>query len=216
MSNFLSILFFIFISINTFAQRGGLLIQQYNKGPSLGQTYSKWNLHAGPEISLINAELRTSSPLFSVGATINIEYLFSKTVGLLTGLNYTPISYKYSVSDSLVNDRIKYISIPLFLRVHPTDRVSLNFGVQYNHFQKGEKIISFNNTLINKRYKKGIFENSFGYVLQVGYHFWEQFYSYLNYRWVKKTSPITQPETNNSKGLQLGMTYTFWNSAKRQ
>ena len=89
-------------------------------------------------------------------------------------------------------------------------------GAQYNHFQKGEKIVSWGDTKMSAHYEEGIFSNSFGFIVQAGYHFWQQFYGYVNYRWVKKTSPLIQKQTNNTKGVQLGLTYTFWNSFKRQ
>ncbi len=206
---------FLFISTNIVAQGGDLLFQQYNRGPGLGESYSKWSLYGGPEINRINATLSTSSPTLTVGALIHLEYRLSKTAGLVTGANYTPVSYTFPILDSLGKHRLKYISIPLFLRVHPTKKVSLNFGALYNLYLKGTKIVSFEDTETISPYEEGVFSNSFGFVVQAGYHFWQQFYGYVNYRWAKKTSPLTQAETNNSKGLQLGLTYTFWSSSKR-
>ena len=218
MFNFSKALFFIsfFVSSLAFAQGGDLLMQQYSRGPGLGNSYSKWSLYGGAEINRINTDLSTTSPTITLGGLVHVEYRFSQTVGLLSGVNYTPISYTYPLSDSLGKDRLKYISIPLFLRVHPTKKVSLSMGAQYNHFQKGEKIVSWEDTKMSARYEEAIFSNSFGFIVQAGYHFWQQFYGYVNYRWVKKTSPLIQKQTNNTKGVQLGLTYTFWKSFKRQ
>lgn len=218
MSNY-SLRFFLLLLLvasATFAQGGDLLIQQYSKGPSLGQSYSKWSLYAGTEINRINTDLSTTSPTITLGALFHLEYRFSKSVGLVTGANFTPISYTYPVSDSLGKDQLKYISFPLFLRVHPTEKVSLSFGALYNRFQEGLKTVSLNDTSNSDAYPKGVFANSYGFVVQGGYHFWKRFYAYFNYRWAKKTSLLTQVETNNTKGIQLGVTYTFWESFKRQ
>jgi hypothetical protein len=209
--------FFLFLVVtNLCAQGGELLIQQYSKGPSLGHTYSKWNFHGGTEVNRINTDLSTTSPTITLGALLHVQYRFSKSVGLITGANYTPISYTYPVSDSLGKDRLKYISIPLLLRVHPTEKVSISFGALYNLFQKGEKIVSLEETSKTSLYDDEIFTNSYGFIVQAGYHFWQNFYAFTSIRWAKKTSALTQPETNNNKGIQLGLTYTFWRSLKRQ
>mgnify|MGYP000380315611 CR=1 FL=1 len=55
-------LLLLLVASATFAQGGDLLIQQYSKGPSLGQSYSKWSLYAGTEINRINTDLSTTSP----------------------------------------------------------------------------------------------------------------------------------------------------------
>jgi len=192
MFNFSKCLFivFLFISNNIVAQGGDLLFQQYNRGPRLDEAYSKWSLYVGPEINRINATLSTSSPTLTIGALIHLEYRLSKTVGLVTGANYTPISYSFPILDSLGKHRLKYISVPLFLRVHPTKKVSLNFGALYNLYLKGEKIVSFEDTEILSPYEEGVFSDSFGFVVQAGYHFWQQFYGYVNYRWAKKNKPL--------------------------
>ena len=134
--------------------------------------------------------MSTSSPTLTLGALIHLEYRLSKTAGLVTGANYTPISYSFPVLDSLGKHRLKYISVPLFLRVHPTKKVSLNFGALYNLYLKGEKIVSFEDTEILSPYEEGVFSDSFGFVVQAGYHFWQQFYGYVNYRWAKKNKPL--------------------------
>ena len=112
MSNY-SLRFFLLLFLvasATFAQGGDLLIQQYSKGPSLGQSYSKWSLYAGTEINRINTDLSTSSPTITLGALFHLEYRISKSVGLVTGANFTPISYSYPVSDSLGKDQLNQIS----------------------------------------------------------------------------------------------------------
>ncbi|MFQ3340435.1 MAG: hypothetical protein ACI9TK_000086 [Flavobacteriaceae bacterium] len=206
----------LFWGLSLFSQGGDLLIQQYSKGPELNQMYSKWSLSLGPEINRINTDLKTTSPTITIGAVLNVEYRFSKTVSLVSGLNFMPISYTYPLADSLGRDRLEYLTVPLFLKLHPTEKISLGLGALYNRYQKGERIVVFEESEISTLYREDIFSNSFGFSAQLVFHFWKRFHTSLTYRWAKKSSAPTLAQSNNSKGLQVGLTYTFFESLKIQ
>jgi hypothetical protein len=200
--------------LNIFSQGGNILIQQYSKGPELNQKYSKWSFSIGPEVNRINSDLNTASPTITVGGMVNIEYRFSKTVGFVTGLEFVPISYRYMSGNSLGKDRLQYLTIPLTLKLNPSKKISFGLGVLYNHYKKGQRILKFEDAKIITEYPEGIFSNPFGFSAQISYHFWDRFNATINYRWAKKSSPVTQPQSNNSKGLQVSLTYTLLQSVK--
>ena len=105
--NCYTLLFIFFLGgVISFAQGGKLLIQQYSKGPELDQNYSKWSLRFGPQLSRINTDLGTTSPTLSLGGLMEIEYRLSKTVGLVSGVQFTPISYSYMEGDSTATDQL--------------------------------------------------------------------------------------------------------------
>ena len=202
--------------VNMFSQGGDILIQQYSKGPELNQMYSKWSFSIGPEVNRINSDLNTASPTITVGGMINIEYRFSKTVGLISGLKFVPISYRYVIENSLGKDRLQYLTIPLILKLNPFEKISFGLGMLYNHYEKGQRILRFKDAEVITEYPEGVFSNPLGFSAQVGYHFWGRFNATINYRWAKKYSPANQPQSNNSKGLQASLTYTFLRSIKIQ
>ena len=197
------------------AQGGDLLIQQYSKGPGINQKYSKWTLEIGPQVSRLNTTLETTSPTITIGAIAHIEYRVSKTIGLISGINYSPLKYSYTWADSIAYDALKYVGIPLFLRMHPTDRINISMGGHYNYLFKGEQIVLWEDSKSKKSYNKGIFRNTFGLTIQVRYDWIWNMSFFANYRWAKRSSPLLQRQTNNSSGLQIGCVYSLWRSKKR-
>jgi len=195
-----------------YGQGGDLLIQQYNKGPVLDNVYSRWSIYPGVQLNRINANLETTTPKLALGGGLEGEFRVSKTVGFLTGIFYNPVVYSYPVQDSLGLDRLNYLSVPLAIRLHPTKRVSLGVGVQYNFFRKGQQLRTIEDFEQTEPYAEGIFINSFGGFAQVGYHFFKHFYGFVNFRWAGRVSPPTQPQTNNNSGFQVGFNYRIWRS----
>ena len=212
----LYILIALLSGVNMFSQGGDILIQQYSKGPELNQMYSKWSFSIGPEVNRINSALNTASPTITVGGMINIEYRFSKTVGLISGLKFVPISYRYVFENSLRKDRLQYLTIPLILKLNPFEKISFGLGILYNHYEKGQRVLRFEDAEVITEYPEGVFSNPLGFSAQVGYHIWDRFNASINYRLAKKYSPANQPQSNNSKGLQVSLTYTFLRSIKIQ
>lgn len=198
-----------------FSQGGDLLIQQYNRGPQLDSNYSKWSFRLGPQLNRINTDLGTTTPTLTLGGLVEIEYRFSKTVGLVSGAQFTPISYSYIEADNLAKDHLKYISYPLMLRLQPTYRLSFGLGIIYQAFLNGQKELGEEEAKLTTPYAKGIFKNSVGMIGQLSYHLNPRFNVFANYRWVKRTSPPTQAQTNNTIGFQLGVSYLFLKSKLR-
>jgi hypothetical protein len=197
------------------AQGGDLLIQQYQKGPALDGTYSRWSVYPGVQLNYINTDLESTSPKLALGAVLQIEYRVSSTVGFTTGLYDTRIAYSYPVQDSIGIDKLRYWSIPLGIQLHPTKRVSLGLSALYNSFNKGRFLRRIEEFESETPYPKEHFKNSFGGVVQVGYHFFKKCYAYLNFRWATRSNPPTLPQTNTNSGFQLGINYTLWASKKR-
>ena len=202
-------------ALKNYAQGGDLLIQQYSRGPSLDASFSNWSVEAGPQLNRINSDLSSTSPTISFGGIVQLEYRFHKTVGLIFGVNYTPVNYKYSLADSTAKDHLNYLSFPIFLRVHPTKNIHLSLGGNYNYYLSGYRKIRFDDLEIKASYSKEVFKNSFGFTIQGGYSFLKDFIVFANYRWAKRSSPTMQKQSNNTSGIQMGITYRLWNSRKR-
>ena len=205
---------FILVGFSSFAQGGDLLIQQYSKGPGLDQNFSKWSLRIGPQINRINTDLGTNSPTLTLGGGVEIEYRLSKTTGLIIGALYNPISYNYIEGDSKATDRLKYITYPLLLKLQPTTKISFGLGLVYQDYLNGEKKLEKEKIKSITSYEKGIFKNTIGANVQVGYYI-KELLIYVNYRRVRRTSPPTQSQTNNTVGFQMGFTYRLWKSKSR-
>lgn len=198
------------------AQGGGLLIQQYQKGPALDGTYSRWTLYPGVELNYINTDLATTKPKIALGGLLQVEFRVSSTVGLKTGVHYTPIAYSYPVQDSVGVDQLRYWTLPMSIMLHPTQRVSIGLGALYNLYNQGAFVRSIDDFKNKTLYPKAHFRNSFGGFVQVGYHFLQKCYAFLNYRWAARSNLPTLSQTNTSSGFQLGVTYTLWASKKRR
>ena len=209
------LLSFFLGAFGSFAQGGDLLIQQYSKGPGLDQNYSKWTVRIGPQLNRINTDLGTTSPTLTLGSLLEFEYRLSKTVGLVSGAQYNPISYSYNEGDSTATDRLKYIGYPLMLRLQPTNNVSLGLGIVYQAYLNGEKKIEKEEMETVTPYADGVFRNTIGGNVQLAYHLGQHFLIYGNFRWVGRTSPATQKQTNNTSGFQLGIVFRIWKSKLR-
>ena len=190
-------------------QGSNLLIQQYNRGPALGQSYSRFSFKVGPQLNYINTDLGTTSPTLTLGGLFEIEYHLSKNVSLVSGGQYTPIRYRYLEKETTYQDLLNYINFPLFLRLQPTKKLGLGLGTTYQLYLKGEKKPKNQVEQETTLYPKGIFKNSLGLVTQLSFSLNPFLAVFVNYRWVSRTSPPLQKETNNTRGLQLGFTYRF-------
>ena len=141
-----------------------------------------------------------------------MEFRISKTVAFVSGINYSPVKYSYEVKNSLFQDRISYFSIPLGIRLNPTKKTSIGLGSHFNAFNKAEFIRLKENSESYEAYSKGIFKNSFGGFVQLGYQFYKRFVIYANFKWASRSSPAVQIQTNNTSGIQLGLIYPIFSS----
>ena len=60
---------------------------------------------------------------FSAGT--NIQYKFSKTFALNSGVDYFNLSYQYNLTQNQFYDQLTYLSFPLTLRVFPSKNSTL-------------------------------------------------------------------------------------------
>ncbi len=189
-----------------------MLILQYNKGPALDEAYSRWSIYAGIDVNRINTDQKKTTPKLILGGFIQMEFRMSRTLGFVSGINYSPVKYSYQVKNSLVQDRISYFSIPLGIRLHPTKKTSIGLGSNFNVFNKAEFIRIEEDIENYEAYSKGVFKNSFGGFIQLGYQFYKKFVIYTSFRWASRSSPAVQIQTNNTSGVQLGLTYPIFSS----
>tara|TARA_B100001175_G_scaffold255417_1_gene223292 strand:+ start:529 stop:1107 length:579 start_codon:yes stop_codon:yes gene_type:complete len=188
------------------------LILQYNKGPAIEDLYSRWSIYPGVNINRINTDQQNTSPKLTLGVFIQAENKVSKTVGFVSGLNYCPVRYSYNVIDSLVQDRLFYFNIPLGIKLIPTKRSNIILGANYNIYNNGNFIVSKDSFKRSEVYSEGVFRNTIGGYVQMGYKFYGNFEVFMNFRWARRSSPAIQVQTNNTSGFQLGISYLIWNS----
>ena len=188
------------------------MILQYNKGPAIEDLYSRWSIYPGVNINRINTDQQNTSPKLTLGVFIQAENKISKTVGFVSGLNYSPVRYSYKVIDSLVQDRLFYFSIPLGIKLIPTKKSNVILGANYNIYNNGSFVISKGSFKRSEVYSEGVFRNTIGGYVQMGYKFYRNFEVFMNFRWARRSSPAIQVQTNNTSGFQLGISYLIWNS----
>lgn len=207
------------IYFNTFlnyAQNSDILIQQYNIGPALDDIYSRWTFSLGAHLNRIDSDKEISNPLINFGAINQLEFRMTKSFGVITGVNYNRISYNYPLINSVGKDELVYYSFPFGIRLHPTNKVSFAIGGLYNNFNRGQLTIKYENFERSEMYSIGIFENSIGGFTQVEYNFLKNFHTYFNFRWATKNNSPTMPQSNNTLGFQIGISYQIWSSRIRR
>ena len=74
----LVLIIFLFSSNYLFSQSGELLIQQYNKGPSLDNYYSKLEIFLGGNLFLMNKNEKTK-PIINFGGNLEAEFNISNS-----------------------------------------------------------------------------------------------------------------------------------------
>lgn len=204
-----------FNTFSNYAQNSDILIQQYNIGPALDDVYSRWTVSLGAHLNRIDSDKEISNPLINFGAINQLEFRIKKSFGVITGVNYNRISYNYPLINSVGKDELVYYSFPFGIRLHPTNKVSFAIGGLYNNFNRGQLTIKYENFERSEIYAIGIFENSIGGFTQVEYNFLKNFHSYLNFRWATKNNSPTMPQSNNTSGFQIGISYQIWSSRVR-
>ena len=181
----------------------------------MNNVYSRWSIYPGIILNRINTDQKNTSPKLALGGLVQMEFKISRTMGFISGFNYSPVKYSYQVKDSLGQDRLSYFSVPLGIQLHPTKKISVGLGSHYNFYNKGEFIRSKNNIILYETYEEGIFRNSLGGYVHVSYNIYKQLKIFINFRWTSRSSPAIQIQTNNTSGLQLGLMYILWHSKLR-
>jgi len=196
MKSFLIILF-LFFSNYIFSQSGELLIQQYNKGPSLDNYYSKLEIYMGGDIFRINKNEKTK-PLINFGGNIEVVYNLSPTFGIKSGMYYFPVKYYYKKNETF-KDLIKYISIPIGLTLAPTRKSKFSMGVNYNVINKA----IFYNGNIKGEYSLDDYKNTFGFFIGYEYMIWKVIGINIKYKFSKENTINELIKPEKYKGLML-------------
>ncbi|MGA0373851.1 MAG: hypothetical protein ACO3MA_04180 [Flavobacteriaceae bacterium] len=199
----------------SFAQGDANLLLQYNKGPDLDAFYRKWNFDLHTHVVYGNTleEYTIGKINFSLGT--NIQYKFSKTFALNSGVDYFKLSYQYNLLENQSYDKLTYLSFPLTVRVFPSRKLHFETGLLYNFIlsAKNTGIVDLKNQ--SHKYPEGVFKNVFGWLFTSQYNVWKRFDVSLQYRFFKKaTNPISN-QKNNFDAFLLGIHFFVLNPKKK-
>ena len=195
-----------------YAQDGELLIQQYDKNSIDLEFYRKLNFEVFLQPSLTNTVDRDTSGKINLNFGTNIHYRFTRTFGLSTGLYINRIGYQNNLETNKSIDNLKFITIPLFIKLYPLKKINFFLGGTYNFFQKG-----FNK--LDKNAKKveiinGVFVNSVGVFTGIEYIIKKRFSTSISYKMQKRNYRNYQAETQNFNGIYLGLYLKILNPEK--
>ena len=191
------IILFLFFSNFILSQSGELLIQQYNKGPSLDNYYSKLEIYIGGDIFRMNKNEKTK-PVINFGGNIEVVYNLSRTFGIKTGIYYFPVKYFYKENEAY-KDLIKYLSIPIGLKLSPTKKSKFSMGINYNNLKKA----IFYNGNIKGEYNLNDYENTFGFFIGYEYIIWKVIGINIKYKFSKENNVNELIKPEKYKGIML-------------
>ena len=180
-----------------FTQGDANLLLQYNKGPDLDAFYRKWNFDLHAHIVYGNTVEEYTIGKINFSAGTNIQYKFSKTFALNSGVDYFKMSYQYDLIKNQSYDELTYLSFPLTLRVFPSRKLHFETGLLYNSILSAENtsVVDLKNQ--SHKYPDGVFKNVFGWLFATQYNVWKRFDLSLQYRFLKKaTNPISDQKNN--------------------
>ena len=202
----LFIITFLFNSNFLFSQSGELLLQQYNKGPGLDNYYSKLEIFLGSDIFLMNKNEKTT-PIINFGGNFEAEFNISKTFGIKTGLYYFPVKYFYKNNENL-KDLIKYLTIPIGIKLSPTKKSKFSMGINYNIIKEA---IFFNGN-IKGEYNINEYKNNIGFFIGYEYLFWKMISLNIKYKFSKENSIDKLIKKEKYKGLMLSLKLKIFKS----
>ena len=194
-----------------FAQGDANLLLQYNKGPDLDGFYRKWNVDLHSHLVYGHAKEDYSLARFSFAFGGYVQYKFSKTFALNSGVDFFTLHYRYNLSSNQSADRIRFLSVPLSLRVFPSRRLFFETGLLYNQLLRAE-----NSEIVDLRkqsttYPAGRFQNHFGWLFGAQYDLWKRINVSLQYRFMKKATDPLSLQKNNFEALLLGLHFFVLN-----
>ena len=200
----LCILSFSFISNITFAQGDENLLLQYRIGPDI-TIYRKWNFDLHLRGVMISPNGEYTSPKIGYVLGGNIQYKFSKTIGISTGIGLLSVNYQYNLKDNSTHDQIDYLNFPLAIRIFPTQRTLFETGLLYHHLIKAKNTEIVDLGQKSNYYPDNIFKNAFGWLFAVHYNIWKKFHLSVEYRFFKKSTITNNIQKNNFNGFILGI-----------
>jgi hypothetical protein len=199
----------------SFAQGDANLLLQYNRGPDLDGFYRKWNLdlHLHTVYGNMREDYTVRKISFSAGTYI--QYKFSKTFALNSGVDYFNLSYQYNLTKNQSYDQLTYLSFPLTIRVFPSRKLHFETGLLYNRLQRAQntEIVDLKNR--SYEYPSGVIQNAFGWVFATQYNVWKRFDVSLQYRFFKKSTNSLSLQMNNFNAFLLGVHFFVLNPKKK-
>ena len=197
----------------SYSQGGEIIIQQYHKNNIGLEKFKKWNFELSGGFNYYNTIERSTKGKINYEIGGVIYYMIKKSIGIKSGVEFLNYSYKYNLINDKSIDKINFISIPINLRIFPTNKFVIDFGINFNNFLKGINSID-NGSWV--RYNNDIFSNSIGFSSAIQYNLWRKFSVEIKYRYQKKTKKIYQKQTNNFKGITLGINYPLFNKLNKR
>jgi hypothetical protein len=198
-----------------FAQGDANLLLQYNQGPDLDGFYRKLNLdlHLHTVYGNMREDYTVRKISFSAGTYI--QYKFSKTFALSSGVDYFNLSYQYNLTKNQSYDQFTYLSFPLTIRVFPSRKLHFESGLLYNRLLKAQntEIVDLKN--LSYKYPLGIIQNAFGWIFTAQYNVWKRFDLSLQYRFFKKSTNPLNDQINNFDAFVLGLHFFLLNPKKK-
>lgn len=193
------------------AQGDSNLLLQYNRGPDLDAFYRKWNFDLHTHLVYGNMREDYTFRKISFSAGIYIQYKFSKTLALNSGVDYFNLSYQYNLAENQSFDQLTYISFPLTLRVFPSRKLHFEMGLLYNkiHSAQNTQIVDLKN--LSNEYSSELFKNNFGWLFASQYNIWKRFDVSLQYRFLKKETDPLRDQKNNFDAILFGIHFFVLN-----
>lgn len=213
--NKITVIFFNLFAGVILAQGDANLLLQYNKGPDLDSFYRTWNFDFQAFVVRVNLNEDYSNPGITYAMGSNVQYKFSKTVGLTSGIGFFNIYYQYELSNNTSTDKLSYLTLPLTVRISPSRNLILETGAIYHFLLKAK-----NSGIVNLRdksnvYEDGVFKNSIGWLFSFQYNVWKRLNISVQYRFIKKYSDGFSIQKNNFSGLLFGVHCFVFNPKKK-
>ena len=194
------------------AQDGELLIQQYQKNSIDLEFYRKLNFELFIEPNLTNTVDRETKGKLNFNFGSNIHYRFTRSFGLSTGICINKIGYQNNLETNKSVNNLKFITIPLFIKLYPLKKINFSLGGSYNFYQGGFSQIDKNAEKVE--ILDGVFVNSMGVFVGIEYIIKKRISSSISYKMQKRNYRNYQPETQNFYGVYLSLNFKILNPEK--
>ena len=194
------------------AQDGELLIQQYQKNSIDLEFYRKLNFELFIEPNLTNTVDRETKGKLNFNFGSNIHYRFTRSFGLSTGIYINKIGYQNNLETNKSINNLKFITIPLFIKLYPLKKINFFLGGSYNFYQGGFSQINKNAEKV--QILDGVFVNSMGVFTGIEYIIKKRISSSISYKTQKRSYRNYQPETQNFYGIYLSLNFKILNPEK--
>ncbi len=211
LKNVLSALFMFLFLYNASAQNSSLLLKQYRRGPALNSYYKKLNFELEAYAVKASIQQRKTISKFDYAYGGRIQYRFTKTLGLTTGIQHLNITYQYDKEDDKSVDRITYISFPLSLRVFPGNGFNVEIGALFNHPLKATNTLVENDIVEISRYPETDFGNTLGFLVGLQVKVLPRINIAFQARFTKRFAEPLGIRNNNTGGALLGIQYAIRN-----